>query len=68
MSRFFDCVKFFYWNEIENAKNNESYGQGNPIPFKMMFGSATLVKNCGRRCIFSGQSAIFQGREKHIVK
>ena len=40
------------------------FGLGNSIPYKMMFVLATQVKNWGRRCIFSGQSAIFQGRGK----
>ena len=37
---------------------------GNLIPYKMMYFAATQVKNCGRKCIFSGQSAVFHGREK----
>ena len=38
---FFRLCCVFYWNEIENAKNYEFYGLGNPIPYKMMFVSAT---------------------------
>ena len=64
MLRFFICIVFLYWKKIENAKNYECDGQSNPIPYKMMFVSATSVENCGRRCSFSGQSAIFQGDGK----
>ena len=46
----------------------ECDGQGNTIPYKMVFVSATLVKNSIRGCIFSGQSGIFEGGGgKHIV-
>ena len=36
----------FYW-VIENGKNCECDGLGNPIPYKMMFTSATQVKTVG---------------------
>ena len=50
---------------IGNAKNYECDGLGNSIPNKMMFVSASQVKTCERRCIFSGQCAIFQGWKTH---
>ena len=58
------CV--FLLERDGKRKNYEFDGLGNLIPYKMIFVSATSVKNCGRRCIFSGQSAIFQGMQKHI--
>ena len=58
MLRIFVSVVFFLERE-RKRKNYECDGLGNPIPYKMMFVSAAQVKNCGRRCIFSGQSAIF---------
>ena len=64
MLQVFVCVVFSYFNEIKKAKNYKCDGLGNQIPYKMMFVSATQVKNCGRKCILSGQSAIFQGEGK----
>ena len=70
---FFENVTFFrFWSVFlkerdRKRKNDECDDLGNPIQYKIMLVSATQVKICGRRCIFSGQSAIFQEREKHIV-
>ena len=52
---------FFLLVRDQKRKNYECDDIGNPIPYKIMFVSATKVKNCGRICIFNGQSAIFQG-------
>ena len=62
---FFKCSVFlfvlcFFTERERKLKNYECDGLGDPIPYKMIV-SATLVKNCLRRCIFSSQSAIFQG-------
>ena len=54
----------FLMERDRKRKNYECDGLGNSIPYKMMFVSATQDKNCGRRCIFSGQSAILQGEGK----
>ena len=61
---FFRLCYVFLLERDWKRKNYECDGLGNPIPYKMMSVSATQVKNCGRRCIFSGQSAIFQGDGK----
>ena len=56
---FYSFVLCFFLPERDRKrKNYECDGLGNLIPYKMMFVSA-YVKNCGRRCIFSGQSGIF---------
>ena len=55
---------FFLLERDRKRKNYECDGLGNPIPYKMMFVSVTQVKNCGRRCIFSGQCAFFHGDGK----
>ena len=63
---FFKCYVFSFvllllLERDRKRKNYEYDGPGNSIPYKMMFVLATLVKNCGRKFIFSVQSAIFQG-------
>ena len=68
MLQFLVCGVFFLLERDRKRKNYEFDGLGNLIPYKMMFILATQIKTCGRRCIFSGQSANFQGRGKHIVK
>ena len=61
----FMCI--FLLERYRKLKHYECDGLGNSIPYKMMFVSASSVKNCGRRWIFRSQSAIFRGSEKHIV-
>ena len=41
MLRLFDCVVFFLLEKDRTRKNYECDGLGNPIPYKMMFVSAT---------------------------
>ena len=58
----FCCV--FLLERDRKVKNYKCDGLDNSIPYKMMLVSASYVKNCGRRCIFSSQIAIFQGEGK----
>ena len=59
---FFLCV--FLLETDGKWKNYACTGLGNSIPQKIMFLSTIQVKNCGRRCIFSRKSAIFQEKGK----
>ena len=63
MLQFFRLCRVFLLERDRKRKNYECDGLGNPIPYKM-FVSATQVKNCGRRCVCSGLSAIFHGYGK----
>ena len=70
MLRFLFVLCFFNGTRSKTQKIYECDGLGlqgtlgnTAIPYEM-FVSATQVKNCDRRCIFSGQSAIFQGEGK----
>ena len=63
----FVCAVFFLLKRDRNT-NYKCDSQDNLNTYKMMFVSVTQVKNCGRRCIFSGESDIFQGSGKNISK
>ena len=51
-----------------NIKKMVCDGLDNSISYKIIPVSASEVKNCGRRYIFSGQKCTFSGGEKNISK
>ena len=64
---FFVCVVFFILERNRKRKNYECDGLGNPIPYKMMFVSATRSKTVGENVFLMAEVQFFRGMEKHIV-
>ena len=66
----FSLVFFFLLERDRKRKNYERLvnGLGNPIPYKMMFVSATKVKNCGGEDALLVAKVQFSGGWKNTSK
>ena len=65
MFRFFVCVVFFYWNEIENAKTTNVTRQSNSLQNDVCF--SLLGQKLGKYEFLVAKVQFFRGRGKHIV-